>query len=64
MSSINLNFYAESLKFRTEVRVVLPDYAGQRDPFASREKVYDPQKRFPVVYLLRGFTGDYSDWST
>lgn len=64
MSSINLNFYAESLKFRTEVRVVLPEYPGQRDPFASRETVYDPQKRFPAVYLLHGFTGDYSDWST
>ncbi|MBQ2990764.1 MAG: hypothetical protein IJD60_05690 [Clostridia bacterium] len=64
MSSINLNFYADSLKFRTEVRVVLPDYPFQRDPQVSRETVYDPQKRFPVVYLLHGFTGDYTDWCT
>jgi len=64
MSSINLNFYAESLKFRTEIRVMLPEYPFQRNPQVSRKTVYDPQKRFPVVYLLHGFTGDYSDWST
>lgn len=64
MSSVNLNFYAKSLNYRTEVRVVLPDYPNQRDPHVSRQSVYDPEKRFPVVYLLHGFTGDYTDWST
>lgn len=64
MSFIHLNFYADSLKFRTEVRVALPDYPRQRDPLTSRETAFDPQKRFPVVYLLHGFSGDYSDWAT
>lgn len=62
MSFVNLNFYAESLKFRTEVRVALPEYPQQRNPKADRATVYDPARRFPVVYLLHGFTGDYSDW--
>ncbi len=62
MSSINLNFYANSLHFRTEVRVVLPEYADQRNPKVPHKKAFDASHRFPVVYLLHGFTGDYSDW--
>ncbi len=62
MSSVNLNFYAESLHFRTEVRVALPEYPGQRDPGVPRKQAFNPAVKFPVVYLLHGFTGDYSDW--
>ena len=63
MSSVNLNFYANSLHFRTEVRVALPEYPDQRNPDVPRNQAFDPTRKFPVVYLLHGFTGDYSDWS-
>lgn len=63
MSSISINFFARTLNFRTEVRAVLPEYPSQRDSSVSRKAAYDPDLLFPVVYLLHGFTGDYSDWS-
>jgi putative tributyrin esterase len=63
MSSISLSFYADSLHFRTDVRVVLPEYRGQRDGSVARSIAFDASTRFPVVYLLHGYTGDYSDWT-
>ena len=62
MSSCSFNFFARTLNFRTEVKVVLPEYPLQRDVEAPRKKAYRTDVRFPVVYLLHGFTGDYSDW--
>ncbi len=64
MSVCALNFFARTLNFRTEVRVALPEYPGQRDAGVGRRDAWDKNIRFPVVYLLHGFTGDYSDWFT
>lgn len=63
MSTVQLNLYARCLHFRTEVRVALPEYPDQRNENISYRQAFDPSVRFPVVYLLHGFTGDYSDWS-
>lgn len=62
MSAIQLNFFSRCLNFRTEVKAVLPEYIGQRDASVSRKKAFDAARKFPVVYLLHGYTGDYSDW--
>ena len=62
MSICSLNFFARTLNFRTEVRVALPEYPMQRDASFARRDAWDREIRFPVVYLLHGFTGDYSDW--
>lgn len=62
MSTVQLNFYARCLHFRTEVRVSLPEYSEQRNEAVPYRQSFDPSVRFPVVYLLHGFTGDYTDW--
>ena len=62
MSSIQLNFFSRCLNFRTEVKVVLPEYPGQRDFSIARKEAFDASLTFPAVYLLHGYTGDYSDW--
>lgn len=62
MSSCCFNFFARSLNFRTDVKVVLPEYEHQRDAGIPGREAYDPDVRFPAVYLLHGFTGDSSDW--
>lgn len=64
MSTITMNFFASTLNFRTEVKVVLPEYALQRNASVPRKSAFDPAVKFPVVYLLHGFTGDYSDWNS
>lgn len=62
MSTLTMNFFATTLNFRTEVKVTLPEYPRQRDAACDRKTAFDPALRFPVVYLLHGHTGDYSDW--
>ena len=62
MSYLTLNFFASTLNFRTEVKVVLPEYPAQRISSVDRQTAYDKSLTFPVVYLLHGFTGDHSDW--
>lgn len=62
MSTYSLNFFARTLNFRTEVKVALPEYPLQRDAATPRKMAYPVGTRFPVVYLLHGYTGDYSDW--
>ena len=64
MSTVSLNFYSAALNFRTEVQVALPEYPRQRDASCPCGEAFDPNVKFPVVYLLHGFTGDYTDWTT
>ena len=64
MSICTMNFFASTLNFRTEVRVALPEYPEQRAASTDRRRAYDRSIRFPVVYLLHGYTGDYTDWLT
>lgn len=62
MAYLSLNFFSSTLNFRTEVKVVLPEYPQQRMSAVDRRTAYDKSVKFPVVYLLHGFTGDHSDW--
>lgn len=64
MSTVQLNLYARCLHFRTEVRVALPEYPNQRNENIPYRQAFEPALRFPVVYLLHGFTGDYTDWTS
>ena len=64
MSIASINFYADSLGQRADLHVVLPEYPAQRAPSGPYRTVYDRARRFPVVYLLNGYTGDYTDWLT
>lgn len=64
MSTVTVNFFASTLNLRTEVKVVLPEYSQQRNASVPRRIAFDPAMKFPVVYLLHGYTGDYSDWNS
>lgn len=47
---------------RAEVRAVIPEYPLQGMDGIPHRQRYDRKIRFPVVYLLHGYTGDYTDW--
>lgn len=64
MSLVKLNFFSKSLNMRTEVTAVLPEYAAQRDAGNDYKEKFPVGLRFPVLYFLNGFTGDYTDCLT
>ena len=52
MALIQMKYMSKALRMSTDITVTLPDY----DP---QEKT---PERFPVLYLLHGFSGDSMDW--
>lgn len=64
MSLAKVNFYSRTLNMRTEVSLALPEYPRQRMDGEDFKNKYPENLRFPVAYLLNGFTGDYTDFLT
>ncbi len=64
MSLVKVNFFSKSLNMRTEVSVVLPEYSAQREAGDHYKEKFPAGVRFPVLYFLNGFTGDYTDCLT
>lgn len=64
MSFARINFYSQCLNQRIEVTVILPEYPLQRAEVSDFKEKYPAEMKFPAVYLLNGFTGDYTDWFT
>ena len=64
MSFARINFYSQCLNQRIEVTVILPEYPLQRVEVSDFKEKYPAEMKFPAVYLLNGFTGDYTDWFT
>lgn len=64
MSLVKMNFYSGALHMRTEVTAVLPEYPAQRIDGGSYKEKYLPGFKFPILYFLNGFTGDYTDCLT
>ena len=58
MAFLQYNFYSSYLHADTNVNVILPDLTGDMQP----EAFYTSGRRYPVLYLLHGLTGDYSNW--
>lgn len=58
MSLLHFNFYSKYLRGNTDVNIILPDLPHQEDP----ENFYKQGKKYPVLWLLHGGMGDYSDW--
>ncbi|WP_455437597.1 alpha/beta hydrolase [Hungatella hathewayi] len=57
MAYMKLNFESQFLNGNTEVGIILPDRNGR-----CIKTFYNKNKRFKVLWLLHGTTGDYSDW--
>lgn len=64
MSIVKINFYSRCLDERTEVEIILPEYLLQRKDLHDYKKKYPSSVKFPSVYLLNGYSGDYTDWVT
>lgn len=58
MALVHLNFNSKCLAGSTDVNIILPDCARRQDPAAF----YGSGKKYPVLWLLHGTFGDYSDW--
>lgn len=59
-----MNFYSYALNQRIDITVILPEYPGQRSGNTDFKQVFSENMKFPVAYLMNGFTGDYTDWFT
>ena len=58
MALVHLNFNSQFLSGSTDVNMILPDCARSQNPAAF----YGNGKKYPVLWLLHGTFGDYSDW--
>lgn len=58
MSLAHFNFYSKYLRGNTDIHVILPDLPNGADP----EAFYSGEKKYPVLWLLHGGSGDYTDW--
>lgn len=58
MALVHLNFNSKYLSGATDVNIILPDCAREQQPGAF----YGSGKKYPVLWLLHGTFGDYSDW--
>lgn len=64
MSLVKINFFSKSLNMRTEIAVALPEYPAQREAGDHYKEKFPSGFRWPVLYFLNGFTGDYTDCLT
>lgn len=58
MALLHLNFSSQYLAGSTDVNVILPDLARGQVP----GDFYQSGRKYPVLWLLHGTYGDYSDW--
>lgn len=58
MTLVHLNFNSKYLSGNTDVNILLPERPGRQDP----EDFYTAGRKYPVLWLLHGTFGDYSDW--
>ena len=58
MALIHLNFCSKYLAGNTDVNIILPDLPYTGDP----KTFYSEDDKYPVIWLLHGTYGDYTDW--
>lgn len=58
MALLHLNFISQYLSGNTDVNIILPDRPRGKTP----QEFYGGGKKYPVLWLLHGTLGDYSDW--
>lgn len=63
MAHIDLSFYSESLQKNAHVIAFIPTVSADDYLMDVKTDYYEPQKRFPTLYLLHGSYGDCMDWS-
>ena len=58
MTLVHLNLNSKYLSGNTDVNILLPERPGKTAP----AEFYGGGKKYPVLWLLHGTFGDYSDW--
>ena len=58
MSLIHLNYKSRYLGGNTDVNILLPDLPFRADP----KDFYTSGRKYPVLWLLHGTSGDYTAW--
>lgn len=58
MALVHFNFESQYLNSNTDVNIILPDKARTMTP----KEFYGSGKKYPVLWLLHGTFGDYTDW--
>lgn len=58
MALMHLNYASKYLEGNTDVNVILPDLPRTQKP----GEFYASGKKYPVLWLLHGTYGDYTDW--
>ena len=58
MALVHLNFESQFLNNNTDINIILPDKPRGIEP----AEFYDSNKKYPVLWLLHGTFGDYTDW--
>jgi S-formylglutathione hydrolase FrmB len=53
MAFLQMSIFSQILGMKTNINIILPDY---------KDIAQIPFEGYPVLYLLHGYTGDYSDW--
>lgn len=62
MAVLHVNYYSPALKNNTDLMIFIPTpQCGEPEASVSGSAVYGSSK-FPVLYLLHGTFGDYTDW--
>ena len=58
MALVHLNLNSKYLSGNTDVNITLPDLPRGEEP----KTFYGAKKKYPVLWLLHGTFGDYTDW--
>lgn len=62
MALLQCNIFSKTLCFGTDINIIIPTPGGD-DVLNNKDTSYLQEGvKFPVLYLLHGIHGDYSDW--
>ena len=62
MALFQCNMFSESIFSSTTVNVILPTPNEGAEPGGRNKQYPKDGEKYQVLYLLHGFSGDYSDW--
>ena len=62
MAVVRFNFLSKELGISTNVTMILPSFDQNSDLGKPLREVYDPNKKYPVLWLLHGGSGDDADY--
>ena len=62
MATMKINFLSRCLGRQVDFNAVIPSYTFKRGATETPEQIYDPNRKFKMLILLHGFSGDCNDY--